>query len=84
MQGAFKAEEVFQPGELVRESGVYAVVHDQHRERHSATIFHGDRFPQCARCGQLVRFILLRPAALISEDADFKQGSAAGRGHDAS
>ena len=79
MQGASKAEQVFQPGETVPESGVYAVLHAHHRERHSATIFKGDRFPQCARCGNEVRFTLLRPAASISEDADFHQPPAGGR-----
>jgi hypothetical protein len=73
MQGASKAEKVFQPGEIVPESGVYSVVHENHRQRHSATIFKGDRFPQCGRCGKAVRFVLSRPAALISEDADFHQ-----------
>ena len=73
MQGASKAEQVFQPGEVVPESGVYTVVHKDHRQRHSATIFKGDRFPQCARCGNGVRFMLARPAILISEDLDFTQ-----------
>jgi hypothetical protein len=78
MQGASKAEQVFQPGEMVPESGVYTVMHEHHRERHSATIFKGDRFPQCGRCGKKVRFMLARPAALISEDADFRPPPAAG------
>ena len=73
MQGAPKAEQVFHPGEVVPESGVYTVVHDHHRPRHQATIFQGDSFPPCARCGNAVRFALLRPAAVISEDDDFKQ-----------
>ena len=75
MQGTSKAEQVFQSGELVPESGVYTVIHAHHRERHSATIFKGDHFPQCARCGSGVRFVLARPAILISEDLDFKQSS---------
>lgn len=85
MQGAPKAEQVFQPGEAVPESGVYTVVHGHHRQRHSATIFKGGRFPQCARCGGAVRFVLARSAVLISEDADFKRssaGSKAGGGSD--
>jgi len=73
MQGASKAEQVFQPGEVVPESGVYTVVHVDHRQRHSATIFKGERFPQCTRCGPGVRFALARRAVLISEDLDFKQ-----------
>ena len=75
MQGTSKAEQSFKPGEAVTESGVYTVVHDRHRQKHSATIFKVEKFPLCARCGEKVRFILLRPSALISEDVDFKQGS---------
>ena len=73
MQGAAKGEEVFQPGDLVPESGVYTVVHDHHRQEHSATIFKGRHFPQCARCGDKVRFMLVQRATLILEDVDFKQ-----------
>jgi len=72
MQGASKAEQVFQPGNLVPESGVYAVAHDKHRPKHFATIFKGVRFPFCAVCREKVRFTLARPAAPISEDMDFK------------
>lgn len=75
MQGTSKAEQSFKPGEAVTESGVYTVVHDRHRQKHSATIFKGEKFPLCGRCGDKVRFILLRPSTLISEDADFKQGA---------
>jgi len=75
MQGTSKAEQSFKPGDAVTESGVYTVVHDRHRQKHSATIFKGHKFPLCARCGEKVRFLLLRPSALISEDIDFKQGS---------
>jgi hypothetical protein len=75
MQGASKAEKFYQPGEEVPESGVYTVVHDHHRARHSATIFKGERFPRCARCGKGVSFVLMRRSALISDDIDFKQVS---------
>jgi len=74
MQGTSKAEQLFKPGEAVTESGVYTVVHDRHRPKHSATIFKGEKFPLCAHCGEKVRFVLLRSSALISEDVDFKQG----------
>jgi len=72
MQGASQAEKVFLPGDLVQDSGVYAVVHDKHRPKHFATIFKGVRFPFCALCRGQVRFTLSRPAAPISEDTDFK------------
>jgi len=72
MQGASKAEQIFKPGEIAPESGMYTVVHDRHRQNHLATIFKGERFPACARCEGNVRFVLSRPAVLIVEDADFK------------
>lgn len=73
MQGATKGEQVFQPGDLVPESGIYTVVHDHHRQRHTATIFKGRKFPACARCGDKVRFMLSQPATLVNEDVDFNQ-----------
>jgi hypothetical protein len=73
MQGASKAEKVFRPGEVAPESGVYKVTHQRHRETHLATLFQGERFPPCVRCGEAVKFALLRPARLIGEDTDFKK-----------
>lgn len=78
MQGASKAEQIFKPGESAPESGVYTVVHDRHRQNHMATVFKGERFPVCARCGRNVRFVLSRPAAPIVEDADFKPAQPSG------
>ncbi len=72
MQSATQAEEGYQPDDVVPESGVYTVVHDSHRQKHFATIFKGMRFPFCGHCKERVRFTLSRPAAPISEDADFK------------
>jgi len=80
MQGASKAEQSFKAGDEVPESGVYTVIHEHHRPSHSATIFKGERFPVCAQCGPKVRFMLVRPAALISEDSDFGQGQDPGKG----
>lgn len=74
MQGASKAEQAFKAGEHAPESGVYTVVHADHRRAHAATIFKGERFPLCGKCGDKVRFVLYRPAALISEDLDFLEG----------
>ena len=73
MQGASRAEQVYKPGEEVPETGVYTVIHDQHRASHVATIFKGKCFPSCARCGLLVQFVLVRPATPIGEDSDFQQ-----------
>lgn len=51
----------YQPGEVVPESGVYRVSHDEHRLMHEATLLAGDRFPICKRCKHKVRFELRRP-----------------------
>jgi hypothetical protein len=75
MQGTSQAEQAFKPGERVPETGVYSVRHHLHRENHAATIFKGENFPACAQCGNAVRFVLVRRAARIVEDADFRQSS---------
>jgi hypothetical protein len=73
MQGPSTAGQRYKSGEVAEQSGVYNVVHENHRGQHLATVFRGQRFPACARCGDKVRFVLVRPAALIAEDADFQQ-----------
>jgi hypothetical protein len=50
----------FKPGELVTASGVYCVEHHSHKLMHTATLVKSSRFPRCKRCGNSVRFILLR------------------------
>ena len=72
MQGTSQAGQVYKPGDEVPETGVYTVHHHLHRENHSATIFRGERFPACSRCGSAVRFVLARRASRILEDADFQ------------
>lgn len=71
-EGTSQAEQVFKAGDEVPESGVYTVRHHLHRESHSATIFRGERFPACSRCGSAVRFVLARRVTRIVEDADFQ------------
>jgi hypothetical protein len=50
----------FKPGELVPASGVYCIEHHSHRLMHSATLVVNSRFPRCKRCGNSVRFKLVR------------------------
>ena len=66
------AEPTYQPGESVPKGGLYLVIHHEHRENHEATLFIGEQFPSCRRCGEKVRFRLLQPATHVDEDADFK------------
>ena len=50
----------YKPGDVVPESGIYRVHHEPHRLMHSATLLRNTLFPLCKRCGQQVRFELLR------------------------
>ena len=65
------ADEVFQPADMVPQSGVYQVLHYQHRLSHDTTILQGDNFPICSECGSNVRFRLVRSAPIIDEDRNF-------------
>jgi hypothetical protein len=44
------------PGESVPETGVYVAVHNAHRPTHEVILRKGDVFPNCAQCGEAVRF----------------------------
>ena len=50
----------FKPGELVPASGFYCVEHHSHKLMHTTTLVKDSRFPRCKRCGNAVRFSLLR------------------------
>ena len=65
---------LFNPGDAVRESGIYEVVHDNaHRSAHEVVMIHGDHFPDCDTCDARVRFKLLRTAPYIFSDEDFEE-----------
>ena len=53
------AQESFGPGETVQTSGVYTVIHREHRAEHEVTMLAGTVFPTCAVCGSDVRFRLV-------------------------
>jgi hypothetical protein len=61
-------------GEVVRQSGIYEVMHDRaHREAHEVVMISGDRFPDCETCQEKVRFRLIRTAPYIFQDEDFEE-----------
>ena len=63
----------FKPGEPVKETGIYEVVHDGgHRAPHDAVMLASDPFPACDTCLEKVRFRLVRTAPYIFEDGDFE------------
>ncbi len=62
------------PGDVVRQSGIYEVVHDrEHRVAHVVVMIAGDAFPNCETCDQNVRFRLVRTAPYIFQDQDFEE-----------
>jgi hypothetical protein len=64
----------FKPGDPVKETGIYEVVHDGgHREVHEAVMLADDSFPACDTCLEKVRFRLLRTAPYIFDDDDFEE-----------
>jgi hypothetical protein len=58
------------PGELVRESGIYEICHVD-EPRVTALFLRNTFFPYCKRCGESVRYKLIQAVPHISEDADF-------------
>jgi hypothetical protein len=61
-------------GEVVRQSGIYEVMHDRdHREAHEVVMIGGEKFPDCETCKEKVRFRLIRTAPYIFQDEDFEE-----------
>lgn len=66
----------FRAGEVVRQSGIYEVMHDRdHREAHEVVMISGESFPDCETCKEKVRFRLIRTAPYIFQDEDFGEES---------
>lgn len=62
----------YRAGEVVRQSGIYEVIHDrEHREAHEVVMISSERFPDCETCKEKVRFRLIRTAPYIFQDEDF-------------
>ena len=45
---------------IIPESGIYRVIHSQHRLPHEVTLIGGQTFPPCGKCHEEVRFELVR------------------------
>lgn len=70
------------PGENVRITGVYDVLHFGHRPPHQIHLFQHEVFPKCRHCGSNVIFKLVRGTIQpecdhISTDEDFVGGISA-------
>ena len=67
----------FQPGEKVKTSGIYDVLHDKidgehHAEEHPVIVIAGTVFPRCKGCHEWVRFRLSQAALYIDKDRHFE------------
>jgi len=72
--GPDRSNPLFAAGEIVKETGIYEVIHDrEHRERHEVVMLSGDSFPPCDNCAVRVRFRLVRTAPYIFQDEDFEE-----------
>ena len=63
---------IYRAGEPIPESGIYKVSHSEHRLPHEVTLLHGQRFPRCEKCGELVKFGLVKVVPQINSGADFR------------
>jgi hypothetical protein len=52
--------EVYKSAESIPASGIYRVIHAEHRLPHEVTLISGQTFPPCAQCLHEVRFELVR------------------------
>ena len=52
----------------IPETGVYKVLHAQHRLPHQVTLVEGQTFPPCAKCHEEVRFEMVRPLPELGRD----------------
>lgn len=60
----------FAPGETVAVTGVYRVVHAEHRADHEVVAINGDILPSCRVCTSKVRFYMERPVEYAAHDWD--------------
>jgi hypothetical protein len=52
--------QLYKSSESIPVSGIYQVIHAQHRLPHEVTLIDGQIFPPCAQCHEEVRFQLVR------------------------
>ena len=58
---------MYRTGQAVPESGIYRVVHGEHRLPHEVTLLKDQTFPRCAKCADLVEFEPLALAPTLGE-----------------
>jgi hypothetical protein len=69
-------ETTYRVRQRVRQTGLYRVIHYQHRMRHEAMMRQGERFPACNKYGSRVAFRLSSTAEPVISDRDFMDQAA--------
>lgn len=67
--GSGSGKSTFQTGQIIPESGIYKVIHLQHRLPHEVTLLRDQEFPKCSKCGNEVKFELVRPARELNTES---------------
>ena len=60
----------YKPGQIVPISGVYTIIHLDHRPPHEAVAVRGDLFPACRICKEQVRFQVAQIVPHVTHDFD--------------
>ena len=58
----------YRSSERIPGSGIYRVIHAQHRLPHEVTLVEGQTFPPCAKCRDEVRFELVRSLPALERE----------------
>ncbi len=58
---------MFRTGERVPESGIYRVVHAEHRLPHEVTLLKDSEFPRCSKCSEHATFEVVTLAPRLSQ-----------------
>ncbi len=59
---------LYKSSDTIPASGIYRVIHAQHRLPHEVTLIAGQIFPLCSKCHEEVRFQLLRELPQLARE----------------
>jgi hypothetical protein len=62
------SKKLYKPGQKVPQSGIYNVVHAEHRQPHRASFKAQEQFPPCTQCSDKVTFELMLAASDQEDD----------------
>lgn len=55
----------------ISQSGIYRVIHPEHKLPQEVTLIKDQLFPRCSRCSDPIYFELVRPAPAVHKASDF-------------